>query len=136
MILRPPRATRTDTLFPYTTLFRSLFVEELTWGVLERKGAGDAETATIPATLQGSLMAQLDRLPSAARNVAMIASVIGRDFSDGLLNKATGLGDAALAEALEHLGRAPLVVPSGAARGAPLFRHAPIPDVADRKSVV
>src|SRR3546814_20482416 len=26
MILRPPRSTRTDTLFPYTTLFRSLFV--------------------------------------------------------------------------------------------------------------
>src|SRR3546814_12337571 len=27
MILRPPRATRTDTLFPYTTLFRSREVE-------------------------------------------------------------------------------------------------------------
>src|SRR3546814_6708140 len=26
MILRPPRSTRTDTLFPYTTLFRSVFV--------------------------------------------------------------------------------------------------------------
>src|SRR3546814_12352340 len=26
MILRPPRSTRTDTLFPYTTLFRSLNV--------------------------------------------------------------------------------------------------------------
>src|SRR3546814_1136057 len=25
MIPRPPRSTRTDTLFPYTTLFRSLF---------------------------------------------------------------------------------------------------------------
>src|SRR3546814_15207020 len=25
MIRRPPRSTRTDTLFPYTTLFRSLF---------------------------------------------------------------------------------------------------------------
>src|SRR3546814_17141157 len=25
MILRPPRSTRTDTLFPYTTLFRSEF---------------------------------------------------------------------------------------------------------------
>src|SRR3546814_6885029 len=24
MILRPPRSTRTDTLFPYTTLFRSM----------------------------------------------------------------------------------------------------------------
>src|SRR3546814_18272155 len=27
MIRRPPRSTRTDTLFPYTTLFRSLFVK-------------------------------------------------------------------------------------------------------------
>src|SRR3546814_11745927 len=26
MILRPPRSTRTDTLFPYTTLFRSYYV--------------------------------------------------------------------------------------------------------------
>lgn len=107
-----------------------LFVEELTWGVLERKGAGDAETATIPATLQGSLMAQLDRLPGAARNVALIASVIGREFGDELLIKATGLDDAALAEALGHLGRAQLVVPSGAARGAYMFRHALIQDVA------
>src|SRR3546814_6583101 len=28
MSLRPPRSTRTDTLFPYTTLFRSLRAEE------------------------------------------------------------------------------------------------------------
>src|SRR3546814_11771457 len=27
MIRRPPRSTRTDTLFPYTTLFRSLATE-------------------------------------------------------------------------------------------------------------
>src|SRR3546814_9771578 len=27
MLLRPPRSTRTDTLFPYTTLFRSVAVE-------------------------------------------------------------------------------------------------------------
>src|SRR3546814_9603215 len=27
MIRRPPRSTRTDTLFPYTTLFRSEFLE-------------------------------------------------------------------------------------------------------------
>src|SRR3546814_7908315 len=26
IIRRPPRSTRTDTLFPYTTLFRSLFL--------------------------------------------------------------------------------------------------------------
>src|SRR3546814_4162196 len=29
MIRRPPRSTRTDTLFPYTTLFRSLAAREL-----------------------------------------------------------------------------------------------------------
>src|SRR3546814_5720377 len=29
MIRRPPRSTRTDTLFPYTTLFRSLLVRFL-----------------------------------------------------------------------------------------------------------
>src|SRR3546814_19746876 len=29
MIRRPPRSTRTDTLFPYTTLFRSRVVAEL-----------------------------------------------------------------------------------------------------------
>src|SRR3546814_7057914 len=28
MIRRPPRSTRTDTLFPYTTLFRSLEISE------------------------------------------------------------------------------------------------------------
>src|SRR3546814_17828983 len=28
MIRRPPRSTRTDTLFPYTTLFRSLETDE------------------------------------------------------------------------------------------------------------
>src|SRR3546814_11848021 len=31
MIRRPPRSTRTDTLFPYTTLFRSLSPNGATW---------------------------------------------------------------------------------------------------------
>src|SRR3546814_20534964 len=29
MIRRPPRSTRTDTLFPYTTLFRSILLAKL-----------------------------------------------------------------------------------------------------------
>src|SRR3546814_3657447 len=31
MIRRPPRSTRTDTLFPYTTLFRSLHGAGMPW---------------------------------------------------------------------------------------------------------
>src|SRR3546814_137624 len=45
MIRRPPRSTRTDTLFPYTTLFRSGVDVEV--GVVERHhgqaGAVDAD---------------------------------------------------------------------------------------------
>src|SRR3546814_7872131 len=36
MIRRPPRSTRTDTLFPYTTLFRSLGI-----GGIQRQGDAD-----------------------------------------------------------------------------------------------
>src|SRR3546814_19175728 len=32
MILRPPRSTRTDTLFPYTTLFRSFAISMTSGG--------------------------------------------------------------------------------------------------------
>src|SRR3546814_5320783 len=35
MIRRPPRSTRTDTLFPYTTLFRSLLREMLESGIIK-----------------------------------------------------------------------------------------------------
>src|SRR3546814_16866341 len=38
MIRRPPRSTRTDTLFPYTTLFRSeLLKDNPDWGTAERR---------------------------------------------------------------------------------------------------
>src|SRR3546814_15224248 len=36
MVRRPPRSTRTDTLFPYTTLFRSMSGPELVRVVAER----------------------------------------------------------------------------------------------------
>src|SRR3546814_5301463 len=35
MIRRPPRSTRTDTLFPYTTLFRSLYKDDASRRVSE-----------------------------------------------------------------------------------------------------
>src|SRR3546814_4591024 len=36
MIRRPPRSTRTDTLFPYTTLFRSTNLDIYSWLVDSR----------------------------------------------------------------------------------------------------
>src|SRR3546814_14284344 len=40
MLRRPPRATRTDTLFPYTTLFRSELVQGIEALVLGLLAAG------------------------------------------------------------------------------------------------
>src|SRR3546814_12422663 len=60
MIRRPPRSTRTDTLFPYTTRFRS--TRTGTVG-LERDGLGDARRVSIVAKdqqwLAGLVLAQL-----------------------------------------------------------------------------
>src|SRR3546814_3241065 len=50
MIRRPPRSTRTDTLFPYTTLFRSLRALRL-----PRAAAGAHHSArNVPSPLQCS----------------------------------------------------------------------------------
>src|SRR3546814_645486 len=40
MIRRPPRSTRTDTLFPYTTLFRSDIGALVAWRVLQGVAGG------------------------------------------------------------------------------------------------
>src|SRR3546814_20735036 len=49
MIRRPPRSTRTDTLFPYTTLFRSV-IDQATWISADRgpslPGPGKARPST------------------------------------------------------------------------------------------
>src|SRR3546814_10921839 len=51
MIRRPPRSTRTDTLFPYTTLFRSG-----TWAPIEGKSAKDIEKGHLHFILDGERM--------------------------------------------------------------------------------
>src|SRR3546814_6455989 len=43
MILRPPGSTRTDTLFPYTTLFRSRHALRARDPLAPRRGPGDRD---------------------------------------------------------------------------------------------
>src|SRR3546814_5449481 len=59
MIRRPPRSTRTDTLFPYTTLFRSptcVSSPRAAWWMLPNVSAAtsSAKPATGPATVPNS----------------------------------------------------------------------------------
>jgi class 3 adenylate cyclase/tetratricopeptide (TPR) repeat protein len=100
-----------------------LFVEELTRAMLEAEGAA-LVTREIPATLQDTLMARLDRLGS-AKEVAQTAAVLGREFTYGLLRAVSPLAEEALQAALATLTDAELVY----ARGLPpeatyLFKHA------------
>src|SRR3546814_10725666 len=58
MIRRPPRSTRTDTLFPYTTLFRSLHLPEVghdDFAGLDLKGKIVVVVSGGPATISGAL---------------------------------------------------------------------------------
>src|SRR3546814_9196021 len=67
---RPPRSTRTDTLFPYTTLFRS-----------EREvGIEKADDAAVLAhdTAEEQLRLALQRLPQVAVEVRRIGSRVPR----------------------------------------------------------
>src|SRR3546814_12547500 len=58
MIRRPPRSTRTDTLFPYTTLFRSPISADGEYRLIVEgdSGAVVAETAAGEANNQAALL--------------------------------------------------------------------------------
>ena len=117
-----------------------LFIEELTKMVLEggllqeRDGRYVLErplpSFAIPTTLHASLMARLDRLPT-AREVAQIAAVAGRDFHFGLLNAVAGWPREKLEETLEELVRSELVFRQDEfPHGIYTFKHALVRDAA------
>src|SRR3546814_2841822 len=74
MIRRPPRSTRTDTLFPYTTLFRSSFLGQ---EFLPQLDEGDltAQVLRVPGTsvdqsqaMQSRIERELAKLPEVRRS--------------------------------------------------------------------
>jgi class 3 adenylate cyclase/tetratricopeptide (TPR) repeat protein len=117
-----------------------LFVEELTKMVLESgllvEDAGRYRLDSpftplaIPATLQDSLMARLDRL-APVKEVAQIGAAIGRDFSYTLLRCVAGRDDLALNAALEQLEEAELLLRRGVPPEASYsFKHALVQEAA------
>jgi class 3 adenylate cyclase/predicted ATPase len=116
-----------------------LFVEEMTKAVLEADSQGAVEhlTATVPssalavpASLQASLMARLDRL-GPAKEVAQIGAAIGREFSPALLSAVVRKPEAELTSALDRLIAAGLLFRQGVPPYASyLFKHALVQDAA------
>jgi predicted ATPase len=115
-----------------------LFVEEMTKAILE-SGAlkavdhhyeltGSLATFAIPATLQDSLMARLDRLMT-GKVIAQLGATIGRQFSYELLQKISQLDGLTLQRELGRLVEAELVYQRGLPPQATYtFKHALIQD--------
>ena len=119
-----------------------LFIEELTKTVVETAGdtmmpdggrhrtAGTTQRPAIPATLQDSLMARLDRL-AGSKELAQIGATIGREFGYELLAAVSELAESELREGLGQLVASELVFVRGAPPAATYtFKHALVQDVA------
>ena len=117
-----------------------LFVEEMTKAILESGHLKEVEghyqlaeslrALTIPATLQDSLMARLDRFVT-AKGIAQIGATIGRQFSYGLLQAVAQLDASTLQRELGRLVEAELLYQRGLPPQASyLFKHALIQDTA------
>jgi class 3 adenylate cyclase/predicted ATPase len=117
-----------------------LFVEELTRMVLESGLLREDETyyvltgplasVPIPTTLHDALMARLDRL-GAAKAVAQLGAVLGREFSYALIQALASLDEDPLQARLEQLVAAELLYQRGQPpRAIYRFKHALIQDAA------
>jgi predicted ATPase len=117
-----------------------LFVEELTKAVLESgllvagpqgwRLDGPLPPFAIPATLQDSLAARLDRL-APVKEIAQIGAAIGREFSYPLVRAVAGRDEPELRAALLQLEEAELLFRSGAPPDAHYtFKHALVQDTA------
>jgi len=117
-----------------------LFIEELTKAVLERADQADRVAAVlsvsplpalaVPSTLHASLTARLDRIGAAAKEVAQIGAVLGREFSYELIKAVAQRNELELQASLARLTDAGLLF----CRGSPphasyLFKHALVQDV-------
>src|SRR3546814_11073661 len=98
MIRRPPRSTRTDTLFPYTTLFRS--AEGVGGQALDQPAALDAADRRAPAELGegvGDLGAQ--RVGCVHPQVAVV--LLAADVL-GVVERLYRIGVGPVGQAAEH----------------------------------
>jgi class 3 adenylate cyclase/tetratricopeptide (TPR) repeat protein len=115
-----------------------LFAEELTRAVCDavaaQQGGGSALPASlasvVPATLQESLAARLDRL-GPVKGTAQLAAVLGREFPLVWLEAVSPLAPEALRAEVEKLVESGLLQPRGPAPSASfLFKHALVQEAA------
>src|SRR3546814_7318527 len=90
MIRRPPRSTRTDTLFPYTTLFRSPVLAALEEADHEARGTGELRgVLRVGATTSFAMRELIPRLPLfMQRHPSLRIDFVIADNRQDLINEA------------------------------------------------
>lgn len=111
-----------------------LFIEEVSAafsdaGLASEDGGVDASATGIPATLQDLLMERLDRL-GPAKEVAQLASVIGRSFDLDLLGGASDMDEQVLERELGRLVDSGLIYGRIGFESNYEFKHALVRDAA------
>jgi tetratricopeptide (TPR) repeat protein len=87
--------------------------------------AKDIQDVTIPSTIQDVIMARVDSLSEGAKGVLQIGSVVGREFSQDLIQKVTGLSERELLSRLSVLRDSELLYERGIyPQSTHIFRHA------------
>jgi tetratricopeptide (TPR) repeat protein/class 3 adenylate cyclase len=106
-----------------------LFVEEIT-KMVAKSGGDHGRAIPVPATLRDSFIARLDQLGN-ARNIARMASILGRDFPRELLSILSELPDEELDEGLQKLVDAEILYTRGTgSRRSYVFKHALLQEAA------
>jgi predicted ATPase/class 3 adenylate cyclase len=117
-----------------------LFIEEMTKAILEGghlkavdgryEVVGSLPSLVIPATLQDSLMARLDRLVT-AKSLAQLGATIGRQFPYALIEAIAPMDEATLQRELRRLVEEEILFEHGVPpESTYLFKHALIQDTA------
>ncbi|MFA3919921.1 ATP-binding protein [Ruegeria hyattellae] len=98
-----------------------LFLEELTRQAIRDDRLDDT---SIPNSVDGLVMQQLDRLPGDVKGTAQVAAVLGQAFDYSILAAVSQLEDESLDATLNHLLEADLIRKHDRQPGSYFFRHA------------
>src|SRR3546814_19384766 len=118
MIRRPPRSTRTDTLFPYTTLFRSAIVMAVPVAFMAARNTTPSVRFVRPLAL---LVIVASRSINALIWALLLVSIIGPGVPAGIVAialRSVGFVAQLLYEAIEEVaaGQAEAVTATGASQ--------------------
>jgi class 3 adenylate cyclase len=93
-------------------LVRSLATSGALVGDSGKYQAGSDGPVQLPGTVQSVISERVDTLPAAEKTILQIAAIVGKEFSNGIIELVSGLAPDRVRAALDHLSAVALIQPS------------------------